>query len=905
MFLDVSLLFCPEISLMTNVSSSVPSFAIGVNKHVLDNGLTVLIKESHTAPVVSVQVWYRVGARNEELGINGIAHQLEHLMFKGTHSRPIQFGRLFSALGSASNAFTSYDMTAYYGTAGREKLEALLVLEADRMANALMTAEQLASEKRVVISELQGYENSPEYRLSRLVMQKAFPDHPYGCPVGGTKADVEQLTLAQVQAFYRCYYQPKNAVLVVAGDLATASVFDRVQEIFGTLASLPVGATPDLAVSATPRFLESPQSEPLYLREPGSASLLQAIYPLPAFQHADVPAIDVMDAILSSGRSSRLYQALVDTGLASHASAYSAMLIEPGWYDLSVTVSPEQSLTQIERILQQTIESLQQSPVTLAELQRAKTQLISNFILGNREIEHQASQLAYSQLVAGDYRYSDRYLAAIEQVTVADVQRVTQRYLDQGQRTLGFFEPTQVSGPTPQGLGAVKQTSENFLVGEPEDPDAVAQYLPPLTPASEVGSQRLPQRLVLANGLRVLLFPDQSTPTVTLSGYLQAGTEFDGDQAGLAALTADLLMSGTHSHDEITLAKVLEDRGASLDLQAFREGVDIEGYALSQDLATLLQVLAEVLQQAAFPQDKFELIQQRTQADLSIELDDPGRMGFRVLQTRIYPNHHPFHGFATVESVAAITRTDVLNFYQTYYGPEQTTLALVGDFKVEQVSALLKEIFGGWSSTAEPALLDFPEIKDPPTIDLIQVALPGKHQAITCMGHHGIDRQDSRYYAMLLLNQILGGDTLSSRLGTEIRDRQGLTYGIYSYFAVGVHAGPFVIQMQTSPADTQQAIESTLALLQNFRDQGITAAELQTAKRSLINSYPVELSSPDILVQRLLMNEIHQLDSSEIYDFPRRLNDVTLEEVQGVIHDLIRSEALTIVTAGPPATVSA
>ncbi|MGH2414497.1 MAG: M16 family metallopeptidase, partial [Microcystaceae cyanobacterium] len=206
-----------------------------VHKTVLDNGLTVLTQEIHSSPVVSVQVWYKVGSRNEEPGLNGIAHQLEHMMFKGTKNRPIQFGRLLSALGSDSNAFTSYDQTAYYNTAERNKLTALLTLEADRMQNARIDATELASEKRVVISELQGYENSPDYRLNSAVMRLAFPNHAYGLPIGGTKADVEKFDLEQVQKYYRNFYSPDNAVLVIVGDFQTEPTLEGVKETFGKI----------------------------------------------------------------------------------------------------------------------------------------------------------------------------------------------------------------------------------------------------------------------------------------------------------------------------------------------------------------------------------------------------------------------------------------------------------------------------------------------------------------------------------------------------------------------------------------------------------------------------------------------------------------------------------------------
>ncbi|MBA3920697.1 MAG: insulinase family protein, partial [Nostocaceae cyanobacterium] len=216
-------------------SETIPLLTQNVRSFVLDNGFTVLTKEVPTTPVVTVQVWYKVGSRNEDRGVNGIAHQLEHMMFKGTKNRPIQFGRLFSALGSDSNAFTSYDQTAYYGTVESDKLKALLTLEADRMQNSLINPEDLNTEKRVVISELQGYENSPDYRLGKVVMQSVFPHHPYGLPVGGTKADVEKFTVEQVRSYYHQYYSPENATLVIVGNFQTQPTLKTVQELFGKI----------------------------------------------------------------------------------------------------------------------------------------------------------------------------------------------------------------------------------------------------------------------------------------------------------------------------------------------------------------------------------------------------------------------------------------------------------------------------------------------------------------------------------------------------------------------------------------------------------------------------------------------------------------------------------------------
>ena len=879
------------------------SFTQGVKKTVLDNGLTVLTKEVHTAPVVSVQVWYKVGSRNEVKGENGISHQLEHLMFKGTTDRPVQFGRLFSALGSQFNAFTSYDETAYFGTVQRDKLEALLTLEADRMENSLVGTEQLASEKRVVISELQGYENSPGYRLSRAVMQDAFPSRAYGLPVGGTKADVEKFTVEQVRNYYQTYYSPENATLVITGDFATEPVLKVVKETYG---KLPKRAKTAVAKNSAQVSASTSVAKkaPIVLKQPGSAALLQAVYPLPDIKHPDVPTIDVMDAILTGGRSSRLYQALVESGLASSVSGGAAELIEPGWYEINATAAQGQELGKIGQVLQESLAKLQQQPVTTEELNRAKTQLQASYILGNQDITSQASQLGYNQTVAGDYRYIEKYLAAIAKVTPAEVQQAAKTYLNPAQQTIGFFEPTQPDGkPGTSGAGSGR-TVENFSPGKPVDPAELAKYLPPATSATDSGKQSLPEEFTLNNGLRVLLLSDRNLPTINLSGQIDAGSEFDGNQkAGLANLTATNLMNGTQTKNALTLAKTLEDRGADLNFGASREGVSVSGEGLSANLPILIQTLADVLENATFPADQLELSRQRALISLKVQLDDPRGLGRQVFQQAIYPENHPFHSFPTAESLKSVTRDDLLGFYQTHYRPDTTTIALVGDFDPVKVKALLNQAFGKWQATGKLPVLKIASVSLPQTLTRLNKLIPGKTEAVTYIGYNGIARKDPRYYAALVLNQILGGDTLSSRLGTEVRDRQGLTYGIYSGFAAGINPGPFLIQMQTAPGDTQKAITSTLALLKQLREQGVTEDEFNAAKRSITNSYPVDLANPSDVSSIILSNAVLGLSRAEIREFPQKIQAVTMAHLQQAIEDLIKPENLVIVTAGPGDTV--
>lgn len=866
-----------------------------VRKTVLDNGLTVLTKEVHNAPVVTVQVWYRFGSGQEAPGVNGIAHQLEHLMFKGTRNRPIQFGRLFSALGSDSNAFTSYDQTAYYNTAEGDKLTALLILEADRMKNSLIDPQDLASEKRVVISELQGYENSPEYRLNRAVMMSVFPDHPYRLPIGGTKADVEKFTVEQVREYYQKFYSPDNAVLVIVGDFETPETLKKVEDIFGKLPKRQYSPHHLITPSPAPIFVP-----PVKLQEPGGNPLLQIIYPLPQINQPDIPALEVMDYILTAGKNSYLYQELVESGLANDISANVASLRAGGWYEILVTGNGNQDLTKIDAAVMKALEKIAKIGVTAQQVERAKNQLTAGVILNNRDITSQGMQLGNDQITADNYEYTEDHLANIRQVQGADVTNVMKKYLQPAARKVGFFEATNKL-ETIETLSYSTTTQDNFPPDVAVVPADVRKYLPPVDLLSQTKEQEIPQQLILANGLCILLLPDKTTPTVTLSGHIQAGTEFElGQQGGIASLVAKNLMNGTKTKDMRTIAQELEAKGANLDFEAYREGVRIKGSSLAVDLGILLETLTDVIRNSNFPIKELELSRQQALSSLDSELDDPQKIANRIFVQSVYPKKHPLHTFPTAESIRRIKREDVIAFKTQHYRPDTTVLALVGNFDVKEVRSLIQAKLGDWQVNGKPPRVKYPSVGMPKNVVNINPVVPGKPQAITYMGYTGINRQDRRFYAAMILNQILGGDTLSSRLGAEVRDRQGLTYGIYSNFLTGKNAGTFLIQMQTSPEDAHKAISSTRNLLKQVHQQGVTQQELETAKRNLISNYNISLANPEQLSQRMVMNEVYGLNQIELRSFISKIKQVNLDQVNQTARELLHPDKIVVVTAGPP-----
>ncbi|MEC4814332.1 MAG: insulinase family protein, partial [Scytonema sp. PMC 1069.18] len=643
----------------------------------------------------------------------------------------------------------------------------------------------------------------------------------------------------------------------------------------------------------------TPHPTPILLKEPGAAKLLQAVYPLPDVNHPDIPALNVMDYILTEGRNARLYQALVESDVANEVSASVISLVESGWYELLVTAAPDRDLKKVDSVLKNAIAKLAKQGATPEEVNRAKAQLEASMILSNRDIVSIAMQLGDDETTVGDYRYTERYLEAIRQVTPADVQRVVKKYLTPEARTFGFFEPTQQI----KGTGNRTKSShitENFTSSTSVTQEEVEKYLPDVDFSEIRLSQKLPEQFTLSNGLQVLLLPDDSSPTVTLTGFIKAGKEFDPEnKAGLASLVTDNLMNGTKTKDALTLAKVLEDQGASLDFETYREGVKIEGDGLASDLPILVETLADVVRNTTFPKKELDLTRKQALTDLKQELDDPAEVAEKTFVQSVYPKNHPLHIFPTEQSLRLVSRQDILEFKEKHYRPDTTVVVLVGDFDPTQVKTLIENAFGDWKATGQPPKAKYPTVSLPEKAVRLSQVLPGKAQAITYMGNPGISRQDPRFYSATVLNQILGGDTLSSRLGAEVRDRLGLTYGIYSNFLVGKNSGTFLIEMQTSPEDTNRAIASTRELLEQIHQQGVTEEEVDTAKHTLISNYIVSLSNPEELAYRILMNEVYELDTEELLSFTDKIRAVTLDDVNKAARELLYPDKIVVVTAGP------
>ena len=419
-----------------------------ITKTHLDNGLTVVLKEMHHAPVISFMVWYRVGSRNEKPGITGISHWVEHMMFKGTPTfADGHLDRLVSREGGYWNAFTWLDYTTYYETMPANQIDLALHLEADRMTNLFMETADVEAERDVILSERGMYENDPRFRLNEELASTAFRVHPYHHEVIGDTADLQTMTRADLYNFYRRHYAPNNAVVIVVGDFETESMLARVEHFF---AAIPAGEN-----GAAITRQEPPQKgeKRVTVNGPGETAYLTFAYRVPGAIHPDYYALVLLNAAFAGGsslgslaggganRSSRLYKALVEPGMAASAHGNMGPTVDPFLYTLNAVVRAGRTLAEVEAALETELVRLAAEPITQQELNKALKRAKAQFVMAGESITGQAQLLGAAEATAGDYGWYDSILDALSKVTVEDIERVAKTYLRKQNRTVGWYEP--------------------------------------------------------------------------------------------------------------------------------------------------------------------------------------------------------------------------------------------------------------------------------------------------------------------------------------------------------------------------------------------------------------------------------------------------------------------------------
>jgi zinc protease len=885
-----------------------------VREATLKNGMKVLLLEDHAAPVATFSVFYRVGSRNESAGTTGSAHLLEHMMFKGTESR--KKGEIMSSLdrvGAQWNASTFYDYTNYYETVPIEKLEFAVQLEADRMVKSLILDQERDLERIVVRNELERGENSPTRSLTEDLFSTAYKAHPYHHPVIGWRADVEGVPTSELRSFYKTFYQPDNAIAVVVGDFKSDQALALIEKYF---APLPGGHNFPAVYTTEP---EQYGERRITLQKPGDIKVVAVAYKSPAASDADTIPLKLLHLILtgeldlgpfgdplSPGISNRLYQALVEKELATSAGIDYTPLKDPGLFLVMALPRPDVDHAKVEAVIRQEIERLKKEPVKPEELERAKSRAQAAYGLMQDGTSGRAMLLGYFAAIA-DWKLADEFPARVRAVSADDLQRVARKYFVEKSSTVGWFVPTgeERASLESRSAGERAAAAEMHLPAQLEafrGRESIAATLRAAVPAS---GQSPVQRTVLKNGLVVLVKENHSSPTFSISGTIRAGGAFDPkDRPDTAEVTADMLMRGTTRHDKLQIANLLEGVGASLDYGAGAEDVTVGARGLSKDFDRVLDLLAETLTEPSFPGEEVEKLKRQAIAQLQQAEDSPSTKARRAFYEALYPKGHPYYVYPLKEEMAALQTLDpaaLKAFHQRFYGAQGVSLVVVGDVDGKKVVEAIQRRLGGLKATGV-AKFEIPEVplRKGPGREVIFV--PEKANVDVMLGHQGsIRRTDSDYYPAQLANFAFGGSA-SSRLFQEVRDRRGLTYGIFSMLSASHGAGPWTVWMTLNPTNVDKALPLVEELTKSFVQNGLTDDELARAKETLVGKYKVGLATNSGMAGVLATFESYGFPPDYYLRHPGFIEAVSREQVTAALQKHFHPADALLVIAGtyPP-----
>ena len=885
----------------------------GIRETKLANGLTVLTKEVHTAPVAYFSVWYKAGSVNEQLGQSGMSHLLEHMMFKGTTTRkPGEISALLQQNGADFNATTSFDRTNYFETLASDRLDMAMKLEADRMSNSLFNEAEHQKEMSVVRSEYEGGENDPSTALTKALRLAAYQVHPYRWMTIGFRSDIENIDRDEMYAYYQKNYVPNNATIVIVGDFDTNNALAMVQKYFGSIPRKPI----------TPSFI-TPEPQQIgerrvTVRRAGTVNQVQIGYHIPAFGDPDRYALDVLETVMSGGRTARFFGALVQSGLASSADAYDYGLRDPDLLTLDASAQPDKTNAELEAALLAEVEKLKSAPIAADELKRVLNQAEAGYIYGRDSVQSQGAQLGENAM-RGDWRYGETYLDNLRKVTPADVQRVAQKYLVKDNRTVGYFEPIPNGGATTQanaegGAAGPLALKAEVRANSQQKPKAPAPQpmMAPAQPASPATATSKATRTVLPNGVTVIVEENHANPTVALSGaLLSAGGVFDPpDKAGLASFTASQLSRGTQTRTLLDIARTLEDVGATVRVSGGDEYASIGGRSLTRDFATMLDVLSDEMRNPSFPADEIEKARQQTLAGLEEARQDTGTLANIAFMNALYPVGHPYHQPTIDEQVAIVkglTRDDLVAFHQAHYAPDKLVLTVVGDVDTPKTIAAIEKAFGTWPKKGNVPAINIPDVSltagKAATANLAKpliINVPDKAQTDVIYGYAShLRRSDPDFYRVIVLNTILGGGGgLSSRLAVNVRDRMGLVYGIYAGTSAALGAGPFQVSFGSNPSNVDKAIAETRRQLTLAQTQGFTPDEVSKAVDYLTGSYAVTLATNSSVASQLLVGEVYGLGADYIQKRNGYYRAVTPQQVNEAAKKYLDPTLGTLVISG-------
>ena len=845
----------------------------------LENGLRVAIQEDHFAPVVAIQVWVKAGSADETPDVAGAAHVHEHMLFKGTPSRPVgAIATEIESSGGSINAFTTADHTVYHIVLASRHFSDGLDILTDAIQNSTFDPHELDKELQVVMEEWKRGEDSPTTRAATELFEAVYKHHPYGRPVIGYRATIEALNRERVVHFYQRWYHPNNMTVVIVGDLDREKARQEVLRLFDhkPLAQLPVRPRPPEPAQTELRLsVVDMNVEEVYL---------YMAFPLPPAEHEDIFALDLLSFVVGGGESSVLIQKLqAEQELVNWITASAYTPADSGLFIVAAALEQEK----IQQALEQSLALLFQykhTRVTRAELDRARTNLASDFVYRRETVQGQARQLGYFLTVFSDPDYEQRYLKGLAAVTPQDIQRVARHYLSPARLNVVILGKTQeASIPTAEDITQLCQRFDQPV----SKTSAPAQT--PATNGSAVTATRLD------NGVRLLVKEHHAVPVIAVQSVTLGGLLFENEHtAGISNFVAGMLTRGSQQFSRFSLAEAVESLAGGLNGFSGRNSLGLSGSFLTTHANEGIDIFLETLLHPTFPADEVEKRRREILLALKNREDDLAQIAFDLFYQTLYQTH-PYRllTLGSVASISAMTQEQVATYYKTLLAPERLVLSVVGDVETTQ---LIDRLSAGLSTlpAVTPPTAPAPEPRPSGVRTVVKSA--EKQQAHVVLGFQGVTLDNPDRYALKVLDTILSRQ--GGRLFYEVREQRALAYSVTAFNVEGLAPGVFGVYLGTDPSRVDEAIGATQAELERIRQEKVTSDELERAKKYMTGSYEISLQSNAAQSEELAFNELYGLGHTHGRAYLDHIRQVTDTDLQRVANTYLNPTEQTLVIVG-------
>ena len=829
----------------------------------LNNGLTCLLKEDHSAPVVSIQIWVGSGSihEGEWLGA-GLSHYVEHMVFKGTPTqKPGEIAKTIIGLGGKLNAYTSLDRTVFHTDLPSRNWKNALTTLSDAVINASFPESEWGREKEVILREFSMGEDDPDREIQKLLFETAYTTHPYRIPIIGLRDVFKSITREDLLGFYHRRYNPDNMVAVVVGDIQSD---DARQALTAAFSSFARRANPPVFIPAEPR-----QTSPRQIRKAGAynVSRLEMAFHTTTLSDPDAPALDLLASIMGGGQSSRLVQDIKETRKLVHGISVSSFTpVYPGLFSISATLDPTLEIKVIDA-LQETVASWGTLSFSKSEIEKAKRLMLVNELSGLQSMHGQAASMAEGQLFMRDPRYSESYLARLQAVTATDLQAVARKYFRPENRV------TVILGPE---LG----TASGAL------PAAMSQ-------PSEVIKRVLP------NGVPLILREDHRLPFIYICAAFFGGViSEDENTSGISQLMSDLLIRGTPRRSAVKIAQTVETLGAELSPFAGYNSVGLRGRSLAGDADTLLDVMFDCLANAALPTNEVEKQKVVQLAAIAAEQEEPMNIARNALNAALFAGHpYRLTPLGTPRSVTGLDQAALREYYRRQLVTGNLVIALFGDITTKDAEALVSRYVGRIRRDVAPARLG--AVPSPILPARLEKREP-REQCIVLYGFPGVSLSDSRRDPLDLLEAATGG--MSSRLFETVRDKRGLAYYASTTQRFGLDSGIFTLFAGTRIDALPQVERLIREEIERVTTKGLEPEEIARARNMVLAEHEMRLQDNGGLAMMCALDELYGQGFAYEFSTRKRIEAVTPEQIKQATLSILNTNKLAISVVLPEAT---